>query len=1626
MPVTQPDGAITTIFDGTVADQKFAPDGSLLVASGSSIFRLDAATGAVLDQYDFASPIIAFDLSADGRYLVAGSANWQVNPVFYRLDLQTDTLTQHSVTGWPSAQSQIGDIAVLSDGDALVISKFLPVPLVRFDFTTGTASQVPSVNTYGTLVASADRDTVFIIGQDVAQTSYLYSTASGLTETHAFDPDPFGGASLGAGPLPPVGAVSPDESTFVYGTLQVSDDELQPALPISFPVNAAGMAFSPDGDTLYVALTASLIAAVDVATRQVIAIYPLDAQVIDTTGQINGVINGDVLQISGDGRYLTVMTTGGVQAIDLTLVVPIAGPGNDVLEGPWQFGLAGDDTYHVGPAEDRVVELPNQGHDTILATANWLQMTANVEDLTFVGSGNAVLAGNGGDNVITGGAGADNIAGGPGADTLRGGGGDDTLSSRAELSPMGLLSLGADTQHDSLFGEGGNDILAIDYGDDADGGTGTDALYLSFASLTGPVSFDTGTVVGAPPVNLGGGVIQGFESVTFLQGTGFNDTFQIAPQAAPVTVYGAGGNDTVTATTGPVQFSGEDGDDTFFSGSAADTFNGGAGFDTVLYTQSSTGVTLTAGDPYSPWTGPGGDTLTSVERIIGSTLADTLSVGTGNTWLWGDGGNDTLIGGAQRDELVGGDGDDTLIVAHESSGAEVLEGDAGFDTLEVRPTSGSSGFHWFGNAAVFQVEQIRFASTTLYGLYVSLWLDQVTNQAGGGQLTHLVGGDGYDFLTLDATLTGGTTFTVPDFVLTNWSARDQITLGTSGPANYTLNAREGLAGLQYLYSGTGNDTLVGSSGVDFLDGGSGVNVLNGNGGDDTLMVSGTGGGPGAGSTYDGGAGTDVLNFSGAIAFQGTVTGIEGLSFTPANGVSLPNGTSVSMAAGIFAGLPSALTLSGTGSLTVNLAPGNSYNAAGFVVAAGASITHVVNGSSANDTIRGLQTADTLYGNAGNDTLIGGGGDDILDGGAGADTMTGGGGNDTYYVDSVGDVVNELTGQGIDTLLVDFSYVLANGSALELLATIDPTATTAINLTGNTGVNTITGNAGANVLTGGGGADTLFGLGGDDTLVGNASVASTLRGGAGDDWYFVYRTDDTLVEVVGEGSDRVFAGVSYTLAAGRQIERLNTLDQAGTTAINLTGNEFGQQIFGNAGANLLTGGGGADTLFGLGGNDTLVGNVNAASTLQGGAGDDWFYVNHAGDSVIEAAGEGSDRVLASVSFKLTTGQAIERLQTANQAGTTALNLTGNAFGQTIFGNDGANLLTGGGGNDTLLGFGGNDTLVGNADAASTLQGGTGDDRYLVNRAGDSVIELAGEGSDRVLASVSFSLSGSTAIERLETADQAGTGAINLTGNALGQAIFGNAGANVLSGGGGADTLLGLGGNDTLVGNADAASTLQGGAGDDWYFVHRTGDSLVELAGEGNDRLFSGVNYALSASQSIETMSTLDAAGTTAINLTGNELDQLMLGNAGANVLSGSGGADTLIGFAGTDTLLGGDGADQLNGGLGADVLNGGAGADLLVFADALGGGNVDSVVGFTSGQDRLFLENDVFTGLAAGGLAAGAFATGTAAADADDRIVYDAGTGSLWFDADGNGAGAAVLFATLTPGSGIVASDIVVV
>ncbi|MFI0843847.1 calcium-binding protein [Mesorhizobium sp. IMUNJ 23232] len=245
-------------------------------------------------------------------------------------------------------------------------------------------------------------------------------------------------------------------------------------------------------------------------------------------------------------------------------------------------------------------------------------------------------------------------------------------------------------------------------------------------------------------------------------------------------------------------------------------------------------------------------------------------------------------------------------------------------------------------------------------------------------------------------------------------------------------------------------------------------------------------------------------------------------------------------------------------------------------------------------------------------------------------------------------------------------------------------------------------------------------------------------------------------------------------------------------------------------------------------------------------------------------------------------------------------------------------------DTLNGKGGADRMAGAA----------GNDTYFVDNAKDVIVEAAGKGNDTVAANTSYVLAAGADVETLRTTSNGGTSAINLTGNDFAQTIIGNAGANVLKGGGGADTMQGLGGNDV-------------------YSVDNAKDVVIEGAGQGKDVVSASFSYTLGADAQIETLRTSSNAGTAAIDLTGNNFPQTVVGNAGANTLRGLGGNDDLQGLAGNDKLLGGDGDDDLFGGLGFDKMGGGGGKDEFVFSalaeSGIGAAKADQITDFSAGD-----------------------------------------------------------------------------
>jgi Ca2+-binding RTX toxin-like protein len=193
------------------------------------------------------------------------------------------------------------------------------------------------------------------------------------------------------------------------------------------------------------------------------------------------------------------------------------------------------------------------------------------------------------------------------------------------------------------------------------------------------------------------------------------------------------------------------------------------------------------------------------------------------------------------------------------------------------------------------------------------------------------------------------------------------------------------------------------------------------------------------------------------------------------------------------------------------------------------------------------------------------------------------------------------------------------------------------------------------------------------------------------------------------------------------------------------------------------------------------------------------------------------------------------------------------------------------------------------------------------------------------------------------------------------------------------------------------------------VDSTLDVLVEAAAGGTDTVISTVSLTLA-----ENVDNLVLGGAAALNGSGN---------TAANVLTGNAANNQLAGQAGNDTLSGGLGNDTLNGGIGNDLLSGGAGLDLFVFNSLLAS-NVDTISDFAAG-DLFQLDRTIFTALSAGAtLTAAEFLAGAGVAtatNAQQRILHNTTSGALLYDADGNGTGQALQFASVAVGAPISAA-----
>lgn len=1102
------------------------------------------------------------------------------------------------------------------------------------------------------------------------------------------------------------------------------------------------------------------------------------------------------------------------------------------------------------------------------------QQVLTILTAASITSGNDLVFGTTAGDTIDALSGNDNIHGLAGNDQLSGGVGDDEL-----MGDDGADTLIGGVGNDSLVGGRGSDTYLFEsgHGNDVIGNaaevTGGKVDRLSFGS-----GIDPATVV---VKRVGNDLLLQITATDSVRMTNYFSG-EAADGAAVDEIVFHGGTVWDIADIKAQVLQATAGDDVINGYALDDALVGLAGEDRLFGNGGND--TLDGGD--------GNDTLDGGlgnDELAGGTGGDSLRGGDGDDNVDGGEGNDSLEGGSGEDALIGGDGNDNL------------DGGTGRDTLQ-----GGIGSDWLGGGAGDDVLAGGLGNDTLQGGAGS---DIYQFNAGDGQDTidnYDTSTDRADALVFGESIEPGQVTARRNgdhLVMTFTGSEDQVTI-----SNYFIGDAAGSHRLDQirfadgtvwnvetikslvLVSTTGADNLHGYEAADSLGGGEGNDTLYGYGGNDTLQ-----GQDGDDIVY-GGAGNDL----------------------------------------------------GTG-------------------------------GAGNDVLHGEDGDDTLDGGAGNDTLRGGSGTDHLTGRLGDDKLEGGEGDDFYHFaagdgrDTISDTLG-LSTIYLSGLPLNEVYFRREGTALAVyflnsaddrihlasffdpvteLAkygmrfdmgngqtwTLNPADLDAASMAGTslddviygntldntieglTGNDTLRGGAGADSLNGGAGNDVLHGQDGNDLLTGSegndlldgGEGADLLQGGAGDDIYVVDSAGDIVTEASGMGTDIVRSSISFVLPDS--VEQLVLTGSADIDAIGnglgntLTGNSGNNQLQGLAGDDVLVGNDGDDTLEGDAGNDQLDGGYGA-DMLAGGAGDDTYRVDEAGDVIVEQAGEGTDLV-QSTAYSYTLSANLEHLTQVEGSG--AYEGTGNVLDNVLTGNSNDNHLDGAAGADTLV-------------------GGLGNDTYVVDTAGDVIVENAGEGTDTVESSISFTLN-----DVLENVRLTGAADLNATGNDDSNVLTGNAGNNVLDGLGGADQ-------------------MSGGLGNDYYIADTAGDDVNEDENAGSDTIerYYETNYILT--NNVENL--ILGSGVTTGH--GNELDNHIVGNSSNNSSLGLAGNDWIQGMGGNDQLFGDEGDDTLEGGIGNDYLDGGEGIDLLEGGDGndqLGGGEgTDTLIGGL-GDDKYVLTLD---------------------------------------------------------------------
>jgi Ca2+-binding RTX toxin-like protein len=1014
------------------------------------------------------------------------------------------------------------------------------------------------------------------------------------------------------------------------------------------------------------------------------------------------------------------------------------------------------------------------GGDTLISIEN---LTGTSLADTLVGdSGVNFLNGGGGDDVLQGMAGADTLDGGTGTNTasyanaaagvvasLTGGGstfggvtftgttsiinggssatagdaGGDSLTNIQNLTGSGFAdTLIGDSGANTITGGAGNDTLEGMAGADTlDGGADTDTVTYADSALRVIASLDTGTYSGVTFTSFGGGILNG-GTASSAGDAGGDLLINIE------NLTGTAGNDTLVGNSGNNVLIGGNGDDLLIGGAGADTLTGGVGNDTASYANAGSAISVSLASGTGTLGDANGDTLSSIENLIGSAYGDTLT---------GDTNNNLIEGGAGGDVISAGTGNDTVTY---STATAAVTSSLSTGTYNGVTFSSSAGGILNGGTAGAAGDAGGDTLISVENLTGSDYNDFLVGDANANVLSGGIGDDTLQGLAGGDTLDGGLGNNTASYAGAAGVVVASLTAGTFAGANGNVSFTVSSGGvLNGGSTGTASDAagdlliniqnLIGSNNNDFLIGDGSTNNLQGGAGNDTLQ------GMGGADVIDGGIGTNTVTYANATA--GVVASLTGGGST-------------------FSGV----TFSGTTMIV------NGGNAATAGDAGGDSLTNIQNliGSAFNDTLVGDANANTITGGAGNDTLFGMAGNDIIDGGSGGDTIDGGLGTDTItYANSSIRVVSSLTAGtfGGITFTSTASGVLNGGNSTTAGDAGGDTLTGIENMIGSTLNDTLVGDGSDNLLEGGLGADTLNGQAGTDTATyANAAAA-----------------------VVASLSTGTFSGVSFSSSGGGVLNggTTTTAGQAsGDTLIsieNLTGSNYADTLVGDSAVNILSGGLLNDILQGMGGGDTL----------DGGSGTDTASYDAATAGVVASLQTGT---FSGVTFTSSGGGILngDTSGTAGDAGSDLLisieNLTGSAFADTLVGDTNANTIDGGAGGDIINGGGGAgvDTVTyanSTVGVVASLTAGTFGG-IVFSTSGSGILNggtaaNAGDAGGDILISIS---------------NLTGTGlADTLVGNSQANVLTGGAGNDVLQGMAGADTLDGGIGNDTAS-YADASA------------------------------------------------------------------------------------------------------------------------------------------------------------------------------------------------------------------------------